>query len=103
VCVQHPPGAIPEPRYPILAPLAAQDHDPARWERVHDVLLLYAKSETCTWNNVHLPYEEDCKARFGRTDPDGRKWTDHNLTEKGLAGGGYTYEYKGATSHYPTV
>ena len=29
---------------------------------------------------------------------DGRLWTDDNLTAKGLSGGGYTYEYKGATS-----
>jgi len=32
------------------------------------------------------------------SDPDGRKWTDADLTAKGLSGGGYTYTYKGVNS-----
>ncbi len=34
-------------------------------------------------------------ARFHQSDPDGRLWTDADLTAKGLSGGGYEYEYKG--------
>src|SRR6266487_2077801 len=73
-------------------------NDPTRWGRVHDILFFYSKSEKPTWNDVFTPYNDEYKARFRFTDPDGRKWTDDNLTAKGLSGGGYTYEYKGATS-----
>jgi DNA modification methylase len=73
-------------------------NDPSKWGRVHDVILYYKKSDTVTWNNVYLPYEEEYIERFHHLDPDGRKWADDNLTAKGLSGGGYTYEYKGYTS-----
>lgn len=73
-------------------------NDPRRWGRVHDVILFYSKAENYSWNPVYLPHSEEYKARFRNVDPDGRRWADDNLTAKGLSGGGYTYEYKGATS-----
>ncbi len=73
-------------------------NDPARWGKIHDTILFYSKTSAYTWNNVYTEYEEDYKSRYNRIDPDGRKWTDDNLTAKGLAGGGYTYEYKGSVS-----
>lgn len=72
--------------------------DPTKWGRVHDVLLFYSKSQSYTWNDVYIPYDDEYKARFRTADPDGRLWADDNLTAKGLSGGGYTYEYKGVTS-----
>ncbi|MCS7069333.1 MAG: DNA methyltransferase [Meiothermus sp.] len=73
-------------------------NDPRKWGRVHDVLLFYSKGETYTWNPVYLPHEEDYLTRFRRQDPDGRRWTDGDLTAKGLTGGGYDYEYEGVRS-----
>lgn len=73
-------------------------NDPVKWGRVHDILLFYSKSSEFIWNDVYLEHSEDYKKRFKRADPDGRLWTDDNLTAKGLSGGGYEYEYKGATS-----
>jgi DNA modification methylase len=73
-------------------------NDPKRWGNIHDTLLYYTKSDTFTWNPVYLEHSDEYKARFRNIDPDGRRWTDDNLTAKGLSGGGYTYEYKGATS-----
>src|SRR3972149_6885065 len=73
-------------------------NDPTRWGRVHDTLFFYSKSDKPTWNDVFTPYGDEYKERFRFTDPDGRKWTDDNLTAKGLSGGGYTYDYKGSTS-----
>ncbi len=72
--------------------------DAKRWGNVHDILLYYAKSNKFTWNPIFLEHDEEYKGRFRNVDKDGRKWTDDNLTAKGLSGGGYTYEYKGATS-----
>lgn len=73
-------------------------NDAGRWGSVHDVILYYSKSSEFTWNSIFTDYDEKHKSRFRQKDPDGRRWTDDNLTAKGLAGGGYTYEYKGATS-----
>ena len=63
-----------------------------------DNILYYTKSSTWTWNPQFQPYDDKYKARFRNRDADGRVWTDDNLTAKGLSGGGYEYEYKGASS-----
>ncbi len=73
-------------------------NDSVRWGNVHDVIFFYTKSNEFTWNNVYTPYSEAYKKRFRQVDADGRRWTDGDITAKGLSGGGYTYEYKGATS-----
>ncbi len=73
-------------------------NDASRWGKVHDVILFYAKSDQYTWNPQFTPYTDEYLARFRNQDTDGRKWTDDNLTAKGLSGGGYTYAYKGITS-----
>ena len=74
-------------------------HSDARsYGRVHDVILYYSKSDEYAWNEVHTEYDEAYLKRFRHQDADGRRWTDDNLSAKGLSGGGYNYEYKGATS-----
>ena len=73
-------------------------NDPKRWGNIHDTLLFYTKSDNFKWNPVYTEHSDEYKARFRNIDPDGRRWSDDNLTAKGLSGGGYTYEYKGVTS-----
>ena len=73
-------------------------NDSTRFGRNTDTLLYYSKSSERIWNIQYGDYDDKYIARFNRQDPDGRAWTDDNLTAKGLAGGGYEYEYKGATS-----
>jgi DNA modification methylase len=63
-----------------------------------DIIFFYTKSKEFLFNTVYQPYTEEYKARFKNKDPDGRMWADDNLTAKGLTGGGYEYEYKGAQS-----
>lgn len=64
-----------------------------------DCIYFYTKSqEQYIFNTVYVPYDEEYAARFRRSDPDGRKWDDRDLSAKGLQGGGYTYEYKGCAS-----
>ena len=72
--------------------------DSGRYGRNTDIILFYTKSRDWTWNIQYQPYGETYIARYRRRDPDGRRWTDDNLTAKGLSGGGYEYEYKGASS-----
>ncbi|OKH40879.1 site-specific DNA-methyltransferase [[Phormidium ambiguum] IAM M-71] len=73
-------------------------NDPKKYGANTDIILYYVKSDQYCWNQIYLAHEEKYKARFRNVDPDGRRWTDDNLTAKGLSGGGYTYEYKGVTS-----
>ncbi|WP_374944857.1 site-specific DNA-methyltransferase [Sphingomonas sp.] len=72
--------------------------DAARWGRNADTILFYARTANAAWNTQHAAYDADHAARFRNADTDGRRWTDDNLTAKGLSGGGYTYAYKGVTS-----
>lgn len=73
-------------------------NDPSRYGGNIDNILFYTKSKKKTWNQQYLTHDDSYKNRFRFTDSDGRKWTDDNLTAKGLSGGGYDYEYKGVRS-----
>jgi site-specific DNA-methyltransferase (adenine-specific) len=73
-------------------------NDPNKYGNNVDSIFFYTGGDAHTWNPVFLEHGEEYKARFRNVDPDGRRWTDDNLTAKGLSGGGYTYEYKGVTS-----
>ena len=60
-------------------------------------IFFYTKGDEYTWNPLYEAYDEKYKARFRFKDPDGRAYSDYDLTAKGLSGGGYEYEYKGKT------
>ena len=74
--------------------------DSKRFGANTDRLLFYTKGRSWTWNPQYEPYDEAYKARFRNSDPDGRRWSDYDITAKGLSGGGYEYEYKGITSYW---
>ena len=73
-------------------------NDAKRYGANTDTIIFYTKSDKWIWNEQPQPYDDKYKARFRHKDPDGRAWSDDNLTAKSLAGGGYEYEYKGVTS-----
>ena len=75
-------------------------NDPGRYGANIDNILFYTKSDNWTWNQIYSPHDEEYISRFSHKDPDGRLWTDDNLTAKGLSGGGYEYEYKGVSSFW---
>ena len=63
---------------------------------VHDTILLYTRTGEYTYNRQLLPYSSDyVEQRYKRSDADGRRWMDGDLSAKGLSGGGYEYEHKG--------
>ena len=64
----------------------------------YDTIYFYTNSSDYIYNQIFTAYDEEYAARFRRSDPDGRKWDDRDLSAKGLQGGGYSYEYKGVTS-----
>jgi adenine-specific DNA-methyltransferase len=71
--------------------------DSERYGNIHDVLMVYGKSEKRTWNQLLAPadkeyidtffdqYDDQAKERYQRL----------SLSAGGLSGGGYEYEYKG--------
>ena len=73
-------------------------NDPNRYGTNVDILLYYTKGQSWTWNQLYTPHSPEYLSRFRQRDPDGRFWTDDNLTAKGLSGGGYEYDYKGIRS-----
>lgn len=58
-----------------------------RWNDVHDTILFYSKTDKYRWNRVVTPHSAEYLARFKRSDPDGSKWTDDNLTGPGVRNG----------------
>ena len=55
---------------------------------VHDVILYYGKTASRTWNPIHQDYEDEyLLQRFRRTDSDGRRWKDADLTGSGIRRG----------------
>lgn len=72
--------------------------DPKHYGINVDSIFYYSTSDKWIWNPQFAEHSEEYKKRFRNTDSDGRRWTDADLTAKGLSGGGYTYEYKGCTS-----
>jgi site-specific DNA-methyltransferase (adenine-specific) len=73
-------------------------NDPRRYGGNIDTILFYTRGLAWTWNPLYTAHDAKYVARFRHRDPDGRRWTDDNLSAKGLSGGGYSYEYKGVLS-----
>src|SRR5579883_911513 len=68
--------------------------------RIHDVILLYSKSDTFTWNMQFQPYSEDyIESFYKHVDPDtGRRYRLSDATAPGGAGkGNPRYEFLGVT------
>ncbi len=64
----------------------------------HDILLLYTKSNTFTWNKQYQAYDDEyINSHYRRVDGTGRRFRTDNLTAMGLSGGGYTYNWNGVT------
>jgi adenine-specific DNA-methyltransferase len=72
--------------------------DSQTYNHIHDVIFYYTKGEEFTWHQLFGEHDDEYIKRFRNSDPDGRKWADFDATAKGLSGGGYEYEYKGARS-----
>ena len=72
--------------------------DARRYGRVHDVVLYYRGGEEAKWNKLSRPYDRDYVEKYYRfRDNDGRRFMSGDLGTSGLQGGGYEYEWKGAT------
>ncbi|QYX32786.1 DNA methyltransferase [Sphaerospermopsis torques-reginae] len=67
----------------------------------NDIILLYTKNtDNYTWNPPYTQLKEERLKDYCYQDPDGRRWASGDLSAKGLAGGGYQYEYKGISGYW---
>jgi site-specific DNA-methyltransferase (adenine-specific) len=66
---------------------------------IHDVILFYTKTETISWNQQYLPYEDEYIERFfDQVDEDGRRYARRDLTASmQRASSGQLYEWHGIT------
>jgi DNA modification methylase len=73
--------------------------DAARFGRVHDVVLFYVRSDRAKFNRIYQAYDQDYVDQYYRyiEEGTGRRFMSGDLSASGLAGGGYTYEWKGVT------
>jgi site-specific DNA-methyltransferase (adenine-specific) len=71
-------------------------NDPARYGRVHDILLFYAKGRTHKWNQQYeAPDERYFTAHDFERDEDGRLYRKRDLTAPGHGDRSGQYEWKG--------
>jgi adenine specific DNA methylase Mod len=70
-----------------------------RYGNVHDVLLYYAKSEKFTWNQQHIPYDEEYLSTFfDQRDEENRRYARRDLTAgMDRASKSQIYTWKGIT------
>lgn len=70
--------------------------------RLHDVIFFYTKSDSWTWNPIHVPYDAHYVAtKYRYVDESGRKYRLDNLTGPGgEAKGNPKYEVMGVTRHW---
>jgi len=66
-----------------------------RWGDVHDVILLYSKSDKFCWNKVTTPYDASYLARYKKVDASGKPWADYDLTGPGIRNGFSGAPWKG--------
>ncbi|MEI8240359.1 MAG: site-specific DNA-methyltransferase [Actinomycetota bacterium] len=70
-------------------------NDAKRWSPNADVILYYGKSDSVTWNPVHLPHSpEYVSAKYKFDDGDGRRYMLDNMTSPNPRPN-LTYEWKG--------
>ncbi len=63
---------------------------------VHDIIFMYSKSETYTWNPLFTGYDKKyLKSHYTQTDPDGRRWRADNLTGMGISRGSSGMPWRG--------
>jgi len=61
----------------------------------HDTLLVYGKQPEPKWHPPLLDYDDEYKARFTKSDPDGRLYTLDNMINPNPARPNLDYEWKG--------
>ena len=68
----------------------------AKYGRVHDNILYYAKSESAIWtNDAREEYDEEYIERSYRNEDERGKYTTAPLHARTLTGGGYEFEWRG--------
>ncbi len=76
-------------------------NDSTGFANLHDSIYYYSKSSDLYFKTPLVPYSDDYIDRYyNKTDEDGRKYLDRDLSAKGLKGSGYSYVWKGKSGYW---
>lgn len=76
-------------------------NDSTGFANLHDSIYYYSKSADLYFKTPLVPYSDDYIDRYyNKTDADGRKYLDRDLSAKGLKGSGYSYVWKGKSGYW---
>lgn len=66
--------------------------------QMQNTIIFATKGNDPVWNDQYMPYDEEyLESHYQKSDEDGRRFEDDNLTAYGLSGDGYVYEWNGVT------
>lgn len=75
--------------------------DSTGFANLHDTIFYYSKSSEVYFDTPMIAYSQEYISRYyNKTDKDGRKYLDRDLSAKGLKGAGYSYEWKGKLGYW---
>ena len=76
-------------------------NDSTGFANLHDTIFYYSKSADLYFDTPMVPYSQEyIEHYYNKTDADGRKYLDRDLSAKGLKGAGYSYSWKGKQGYW---
>lgn len=76
-------------------------NDSTGYANLHDSIFYYSKSSDLYFDIPMVPYTQEYIDRYyNKTDENGRKYLDRDLSAKGLKGSGYSYSWNGKEGYW---
>ena len=76
-------------------------NDSTGFGNLHDTIMYYSMSQENVFYTQYMKYDEKyIDTYYKHRDEDGRRYTDRNLSAKGLRGAGYSYEWNGVMGYW---
>lgn len=76
-------------------------NDSTGYANLHDCIFYYSKSSDLYFDIPMVPYTQEYIDRYyNKTDENGRKYLDRDLSAKGLKGSGYSYSWNGKEGYW---
>lgn len=76
-------------------------NDSTGYANLHDCIFYYSKSSDLYFDIPMVPYTQEYIERYyNKTDENGRKYLDRDLSAKGLKGSGYSYSWNGKEGYW---
>ncbi len=88
-------------RNEIIWKRSSAHNDSTGFANLHDTIYYYSKSSELYFKTPMVAYSQEyIDHYYNKTDEDGRKYLDRDLSAKGLKGAGYSYTWKGKEGYW---